>query len=167
MWKTVQVVCTFNLLRNAGTKHKAAQNCYFKHISHTGLAQGQCVVKYFLFYYYTALNAIFEFWSVPSNVLWGLDMFCELFGFKQIRQMSAKFPVNVNGNDFIDVSLDHITDKKKLYMKQPFNKMRKLVDCSCEWMHVEVKTCMVDLKDGWLKVQIIYSHSLRPFLYMD
>lgn len=41
-------------------------------------------------------------------------MFCKLFGFKQICQMSAKFPVNVNGNDFIDVHLDHITDKKKL-----------------------------------------------------
>lgn len=118
------MVCTFNLLRNTGTKHKAAQNCtYSKHISQTGLAQGQCVVKYFLFYYYSALNAIFEFLSVPSNVFWGLDMFCKLFGFKQISQVSAKFPVNVNGNGFIDVNLDHITDEKKLYMKQPFNKM--------------------------------------------
>ena len=55
----------------------------------------------FLFDYYCVLNAIVEFWSVPSNALWVLDVFCKLFGFTQISQVSVKFSVNVNRNDFI------------------------------------------------------------------
>lgn len=55
-----------------------------------------------------------EFWSIPSNVLWVLDVFCKPLGFKQISQVSVKSSVNVNGNDFIDVDLDYVTVEKKL-----------------------------------------------------
>lgn len=83
-----------------------------------------------LFYFHYVLNAIFEFWSIPTNVLWVLGVFCKPFGFKQIRQAFVKFSVNVNGNDFIDVDL--LMLRKTVYVKQPFNKMLKLVGCFCE-----------------------------------
>lgn len=43
-----------------------------------------------LFYFHYVLNAIFEFWSIPTNVLWVLGVFCKPFGFKQIRQAFVK-----------------------------------------------------------------------------
>jgi len=78
-----------------------------------GLAWRQCINS-FLVYYYYVLNAIFEFWSIPTNVLWVLGLFCKPFGFKQISQVSVKFSVNVNGNDCVAVDLDCVTVEKKL-----------------------------------------------------
>lgn len=78
-----------------------------------GLARRRCGNR-FLLYYYFVLNAILEFWSIPTNVLWFSDVFCKPFGFKQISHLSVKFSVNVNGNDFIAVDLDFITVEKKL-----------------------------------------------------
>ena len=55
---------------------------------------------------------MFEFWSIPSKVLWVLGAFCKPFGFKQTSQVSVKFSVNVN--DFIDVDLHYVMAEKKL-----------------------------------------------------
>ena len=41
-------------------------------------------------------------------------MFCKRFGFKQIGDVSVKFSVNVNGNDFLGVGQDYGTVEKKL-----------------------------------------------------
>ena len=136
-------------------------------LAQTGLAWRQCV-KSFLFYYYYVRNAIFEFWSIPSSGLWVFDVFCKRFGFKQISDVSVKPSVNVNGNDFREVDLDDVTvEKKPVSMKHPFKRMLKLVGCFCEWMHIKRKTWVVALNDRCVKVQIIYSHSLRPCLYLD
>ena len=80
----------------------------------TGLARRQHVVKSFPFHYYCALNATFEFWSIPRNVLWVWGVFCKPLGFNQISQVSVKFPVNVHGNEFVAVDLDCVTVEKKL-----------------------------------------------------
>lgn len=54
-----------------------------------------------------------EFWSIPTNVLWLLDVFCKPFGFKQISQvLSVKLSVTVNGNDFIVGDPDSVTVEK-------------------------------------------------------
>lgn len=82
--------------------------------------------------YSCVLNAVFEFWSISSNVLWVLDVFSKPFGFQQISQASVKVSVNVLGNYFIDVDLDYVTVEKALSVKQTFNKIVKLVCCFCE-----------------------------------
>ena len=63
----------------------------------------------------------------------GFGCVCKLFGFKEISQVSVKFSVNVNGNDFIGVDLDYVTvEKKMVSTKHPFNRMLTLIGCFCE-----------------------------------
>ena len=87
------------------------------------------MLKSFLLYYYLVGNSVFELRSVPSNGLCGLDVSCKLSGFKPIGQVSVKFSVNGNRRGFIDVDLDYVP---VVSIKQPFNKLLKLVGCFCE-----------------------------------